>query len=55
MAARAQVPTKAVENLATVDIREIARRRRLQRALADPDTFEEFLDDPQAQIGRAHV
>lgn len=55
MAARAQVPTKAVENLATVDIREIARRRRLQRALADPDTFEEFLDDPQALASRFDV
>lgn len=56
MAARAQVQSKAVENLPTaVDIGEIARRRRLQRALAEPNTFEEFLDDPQAFARRFDV
>src|SRR5690606_25247905 len=56
MAARTEVRGHAAATTeATIDMREIPRRRRLQRALAQPEILEEFLVDPEGVARRFEV
>ena len=47
MAARTEVRGPAAAPDAAIDVRELPRRRRLQRALVQPEVLEEFLVDPE--------
>ncbi|HEY8468994.1 MAG TPA: hypothetical protein VIL18_05095 [Longimicrobiales bacterium] len=55
MAARTEVRGHAAATEAAIDVREIPRRRRLQRALAQPEILEEFLVDPEDVARRFDV
>jgi len=55
MAARTEVRGHAAAPEAAIDVREIPRRRRLQRALAQPEILEEFLVDPEDVARRFDV
>jgi len=55
MAARTEVRGHAAAPEATIDVREIPRRRRLQRALVQPEILEEFLVDPEGVARRFEV
>ena len=55
MAARTEVRGHAAAPDAAIDVREIPRRRRLQRALVQPEILEEFLVDPEGVARRFEV
>ena len=55
MAARTEVRGPAAAPDAAIDVRELPRRRRLQRALVQPEILEEFLVDPEGVARRFEV
>src|SRR5690606_11165141 len=55
LAARTEVRGPAAAPDAAIDVRELPRRRRLQRALVQPEILEEFLVDPEGVARRFEV
>lgn len=55
MAARTEVRGQTATPDAAIDVRELPRRRRLQRALVQPEILEEFLVDPEGVARRFEV